>query len=251
MGFIASHVQMSRILEMSLQAVDPALSLPYWEYTKDVEHIMTDFDNDFTHWKDLAIFGEDYFGYTDPDTAQIETGEFRAITMEGDAKFSTVVNSYGLMRAPWNNLGNKKMTRYFGGGSASYTKLAGKDSMVPTYDQMSNCENLYDFFTDATTMELFTYGSEGLVHGPMHLLTGGVAGTPKLLELAKEVGLTVEYPGYQKVWNQLGTFFILVSRAAYRHKLLTCPEVGSCVVGVTDEKDCACTCDATEVIKNM
>jgi hypothetical protein len=250
MGFVTSHVQMSRILEESLQAVDPSVSLPYWEYTKDVEHINTEHNGDFRYWKNIYMFSDEYFGATDANTAQISSGDFHMISMEADPKYSTVVNSYGLMRAPWNNLGNPKVTRYFGGGGASTTEVVG--DIVTASTGMSSCSNLYDFITKSTDMYTFTSNAEGLVHGPIHLLTGGVAGTPELINLAKnELGVDALYPEFSDVWTEVVQFFIIVSRAIYRNDLLVVPEIGSCEVGVTSEEDCACTCDATEVIKTL
>jgi hypothetical protein len=250
MGFLTTHVQMSRILEISLQAVDPSVSLPYWEYSKDVEHVNTAHNGDFTHWKDLSIWSDEFFGSTDFDTAQIETGDYHVIDLYADKKYSTVTNSYALLRAPWNNLANLSPTRYFGAGGASTTKVVG--DIVQSYSGMSSCSNLYDFMTKSTSLYNFVSNAEGLVHGPIHLLTGGVAGTPDLINFAKnELSVTATYPGFGDVWFYVAEFFQVVSRAIYRNKLLTCPEVGSCVSGVDSEKDCACTCDATAVIKKM
>jgi hypothetical protein len=188
----------------------------------------------------LAIFSNEYFGYAGPDTAQVETGDFSEIFMQADPKYSVVTNSYGLMRAPWNNLANKRPTRYYGAGGESVTEIHSEYAVDS--GGMSSCSNLYDFISAATTLYNFAFNAEGYIHGPIHLLTGGVAGTPDFEDFAlNEVGV-------QSPWTEVAQFYMLLSRAAYRHKLLSCPE--SCVVGVDSEKDCGCTCDATAVIKN-
>ena len=42
MGFLPAHVSLTRILESSLQSVDPTVVVPYWEYTYDVETVIND-----------------------------------------------------------------------------------------------------------------------------------------------------------------------------------------------------------------
>lgn len=48
MGFVVSHLALTRLAEASLQSVDPRAVLHYWEYTRDVEEIYakrSDHDN--------------------------------------------------------------------------------------------------------------------------------------------------------------------------------------------------------------
>ena len=47
MGFLTSHIQVTRLLEASLQSVDASVALPYWEYTKDVEVIIAEHNGNF------------------------------------------------------------------------------------------------------------------------------------------------------------------------------------------------------------
>ena len=220
MGFITTHVAMNRIFELSLQSVDPSVSLPYWEYTVDVERVIDEENGNFQHWKDLEIWSDKYFGYTNPETGTIETGIFADIDMFADPLYSTVVNSYGLIRSPWNTLATDKVVRFQGSGGASTQKTEGV--VCPDAVGLPTCSNLYDVLNTSKTILDFTRLSSMQAHGPIHLLTGGIGGQPDYINFFKnELGLSpVSAPSFPEAWNHVTEFFFVVARAAYRYGLL-------------------------------
>jgi hypothetical protein len=253
MGFLTSHVQMTRLLEASLQAVDASVSLPYWEYTKDVEIIVAQYNGNFQKWADLEIFSDEFFGKTNLATATIDTGHFKDLdVLPGSEGYSTVTNSFGLIRAPWNNLNTLKPTRYFGAGGNDVDKVVSY--VAPDQTSMSTCANLQTVLYESYKQGLLTYFSEEIAqqaHGPIHLFTGGLAHTPDLLTWISDTfasSVSATKPSYPQYWNTILEFWLVVQRAAYRFKLYTCPE--SCDVATDTVETCSCSCDADEVFSS-
>jgi hypothetical protein len=54
LGFLPQHIKLTNIFELAMQAVDPSVSLPYWDFTIDVAENKTIFES--------AMFTERTFG---------------------------------------------------------------------------------------------------------------------------------------------------------------------------------------------
>jgi hypothetical protein len=118
-GFAAQHIKMSNIFEVSMQAVDPSVTLPYWDYTIETA-------NNIAIW-DSPVFTKDTFGslplpnnYTwgwlysenDIDDGRIPDGRWENLEVEKNTKFDNLYYAYGYMRAPWNVNPSKYVSRY-------------------------------------------------------------------------------------------------------------------------------------------
>lgn len=57
-AFLTSHAAFTLELEQALQAIDPSLSQPYWDFTVDAELGL--------EWTNSDLFGYDYFGSISP-----------------------------------------------------------------------------------------------------------------------------------------------------------------------------------------
>ena len=65
-GFVTSHVAISLMFEQSLQAVNPSIALPYWDFTiEGTAHDWTDF-------RDGQVFSDDWFGNAAPPNVSDE-----------------------------------------------------------------------------------------------------------------------------------------------------------------------------------
>ena len=257
MGFLTSHVQITRLLEASLQSVDPSVSLPYWEYTKDVEDIIANYDGNFQEWQNLEIFSEKFFGQSESETATVKEGHFSDLSVIPFDKVSAsdVVNSFGLIRAPWNNLNVDKPTRFFGAGGMEVDRIIG--TVAPDQNSMSTCANLASVLQKSTTVNYFSEEIAQQAHGPIHLFTGGMAHSPDLMEWI-ETSLpslpSASPPSYPQYWTGVVEFFLITQRAAFRYDMYDCPEVDSCS---TDQESntaivsmCACTCDVDSIMSS-
>lgn len=64
-AFLTAHAAFNLELEQALQAVDPAISQPYWDFTKDSSSVLGD------TWDSSELFGYEYFGPAAPSAGHI------------------------------------------------------------------------------------------------------------------------------------------------------------------------------------
>ena len=100
MGYIPLHLAITRQLEASLQAVDPTVALPYWEYTYDVEKLKANNMTFWDNWGSIELFSDEWFGRTNLDTGVLEGDSyFKNLNVSAaTGNFTHVTNSYGLIR---------------------------------------------------------------------------------------------------------------------------------------------------------
>mmetsp|Transcript_6478 Transcript_6478/g.7865 ORF Transcript_6478/g.7865 Transcript_6478/m.7865 type:complete len:695 (-) Transcript_6478:164-2248(-) len=242
MGFVPAHVSLTRLLEASLQSVDASVTLPYWEYTIDVEDVIANKKSDFAYeWRNIPMFTDKWFGSSDEVTGQLKDSIFVDLNLKGN-EYSTSKNGYGLTRAPWNNLKTSSFTRFFGGGSG----FNEKSSIFVEADQMSTCSVLQDTLVNgATTLSSFNGGAAGQAHGPIHMFTGGQTGTKSLSEHMTKIGFHAHGKEYNQYWGDGVTMMFLNIKALWRYDLWSCSD--SCDES-TGQSDCACSCDVNDIV---
>ena len=93
-----SHFALSNMFEQALQAVNPALSLAYWDFTMESTFY------DPTTFRDSPVFEDDWFGDAyaiDTTLHTTSSGRWAYVpTMRNAVNFSSVVNPYGMLRSP-------------------------------------------------------------------------------------------------------------------------------------------------------
>ena len=85
------------MFEKSLQAINPTLTLAYWDFTIDSTFMEPD------TFRDSILFADDWFsdGRAENDYHTPTSGRFAFVpTMQNAQNFSRLVNGYGLLRAP-------------------------------------------------------------------------------------------------------------------------------------------------------
>lgn len=101
-GFVSSHIIMTNIMEISLQLIDPSISMPYWDFTIEsatglsiAESPMYTADT----FGSLAIAetGWSYETNTVLDGA-IQDGRFAFLKIHNNTRFPQFKRAYGLMR---------------------------------------------------------------------------------------------------------------------------------------------------------
>ena len=239
MGFIPAHISMTRLLEASLQSVSPSVTMPYWEYTIDVEDINSNHDGDFWAWRDLTVFSDDWFGVSDPETGLVTTGFFASLELKAN-EWTEWTNSYGLIRSPWNNANSPKFTRYIGGGSA----IGQRPTIGLTYDQMSSCRVLDQTLNASIDLTQFSGAIAIQAHRPVHMFTGGQSNTPDFISRLENLGLTATSPYYQQFWGKGVAFNFKTIKSLWRYDLWSCPS--SCSVD-TPVSECSCSCDVDSI----
>jgi hypothetical protein len=122
-GFVTSHVALTLMWEQALQSVNPTVAAPYWDFTLDSTFYGA------SDWATSFVFSDDWFGEASPanDLHATVSGRFGFVFTLCDAsEYSALVNSYGLMRAPWNNDPTPFLTRSgFTYGYANNLKPSG------------------------------------------------------------------------------------------------------------------------------
>jgi hypothetical protein len=164
-GFLTQHVKMDGIFETSMQAVDPSISLPYWDFT--IENA-----TGLSVWES-PLFTADTFGtlgmpkdevagwsYSNDlvEDGAILDGRWANFRADKNEKYPDLLSAYGYMRAPWNMNPANVITRY-----------TSMDKQLPTCQ--SHHELLsYTLLTDF--LKQVPYDAHASTHGVL----GGVYG---------------------------------------------------------------------------
>ena len=139
LGFLLQHIKLTNIFELSIQAVDPSVSLPYWDFTIDTAEKIDTYD--------IPVFQENMFGslvkpkgsgwdYSSNsiDDAKIPDGRWANLKSEKNIWYSTMRNGYGYLRAPWNMNPSPYITRFISAhdfpGCSSYKSWLEKSSLM-------------------------------------------------------------------------------------------------------------------------
>jgi hypothetical protein len=170
-GFLAQHLKLQTIFEQSLQAVDPSVTLPYWDFTIDSANS--------TETADLFVLQSNTFGnvvypqeiqhgYTYENDAIasgiIANGKWANRQVEMNTEFPDLQYGFGYLRAPWNYNPSPYVSRFpfsFGGSLG-----------LPT------CKSHYDILEYSNMMNFFDAIAFG-PHGTAHTMIAGFYGCDK------------------------------------------------------------------------
>jgi hypothetical protein len=136
-GLLVHHMAFTLMVEQTLQAINPSIAMPYWEYAMDSELFHDD-------WESSDIFQPDWFG-EEPKTNEhtIQDGGIWQGIGVGDAdqysakwdqsstgSMNPFSNAYGMLRSPWNN----NPSRLIGRSNTTYG--------MSQYQTMPTCSTL-------------------------------------------------------------------------------------------------------------
>ena len=226
LGFLTQHSAFSIVFEKSLQAIEPSLSLPYWDYTIEAEYIKNNLGSRYAaEWYKQPIWSEKYFGAVDETLHTVTEGRWAFTKIDVATDDLEIQNSYGLLRAPWNSNGFPYVTRA--------TTFCGSEydaSALP----FTSCESHYDMIQDYSTWQDFAWTLQSTPHGPIHVISGGTLFCDGMYdEIQKTFNFDEVLMGYLKIFS----FYAL--KNLYRNSLLTCPK--SCSED-TPQSECLCSC---------
>ena len=165
-GFISHHLALTNTFEESMRAVDPTVTLPYWDFTIEGEAVKISGKRP-SHMLELTpVFQPDWFGDSDPVTNRIVTSRWAGAKMPKQQDMSLgVQNSYGYIRSFWNNNPDDEISR----------RLFDACGTEPVHKMIPNCQNHYDVL-NCNTLACFQQLSPADGHGPMHVQLGGMWG---------------------------------------------------------------------------
>lgn len=167
-GFLTQHIKLSNMFEDALRAVDPALSLPYWDFTIDVAE-------NRDAWESVILSGDTYgamtlpsnvshgFTYTEDamDDGRVKDSRWADLKVEKNVWYDDLVYSYGYLRAPWNLNPSPYITRY---AFSFKNKLTFPD-----------CASHYDILQYDDMMDFFATIANS-PHSKTHTVLGGFYG---------------------------------------------------------------------------
>mmetsp|Transcript_39284 Transcript_39284/g.50743 ORF Transcript_39284/g.50743 Transcript_39284/m.50743 type:complete len:433 (-) Transcript_39284:300-1598(-) len=255
LGFVTSHSALTLMFEQTLQAINPRVTVPYWDYTIDITAY--ELAGELSAFFDSPVFGEDYFGsaitkqksgdddlsdVVDP-SGRILTGRFTnvEVSLSYWGLTSTVYNAYGHIRSPWNNNNDPYVNRFnttygFAAvGNARRRRLSGSESsrkLSSSEFGSADCSTIYD------VMQYDTWAEWGLdvgyqPHGPIHTLIGGVYNADYKESMSERANVDDDFV---EAWSLLafGLF-----KDMWRDGKVECPTSCSDDTPITS---CACTC---------
>lgn len=106
---MTQHIGLTLELEQSLQSINPAIALPYYEYGQDYYL--------YDYWFNSVVYEADWFGEAVPlsSTHSIgDSGRWDGVFVPDGTSYidgwnsnstslNPYVNAYGDLRSPWNN----------------------------------------------------------------------------------------------------------------------------------------------------
>mmetsp|Transcript_34709 Transcript_34709/g.63201 ORF Transcript_34709/g.63201 Transcript_34709/m.63201 type:complete len:623 (-) Transcript_34709:203-2071(-) len=218
-AFMQHHSALSGLFENALQAINPSIALPYWDYVYDIEEWNNqDMETrwDFTQGE---LFTEDYFGSTDSNTHYIKDGRWAGINipkiseLDEDLRLVTPHNAYGHMRAPWAANSDQHLMRA--------QTVCGQLSTVSVEDA-GRCTSLQQLFAEETFADFGFYISY-MPHGRIHLLTGGVFGCDETLGGMYDIDELMDDPDFDVSYAVSLAF--AMHKNLYRYGKINCDQV--------------------------
>ncbi|CBJ26075.1 tyrosinase-like protein 2 [Ectocarpus siliculosus] len=218
-GFVTSHMALTLMFEQSLQAINPAVTVPYWDFTLESTFFGS---SDF---RSSGVFADDWFGAASPDN-DLHTptkGRFGYVPAMADAKeFSKVYNSYGVLRSPWNNDPSPFMTR---------------SSMIYGFFNNLKPSGCFEYSHALRHQDWMSFSMvlNAAAHGHIHETVGG-SWNHYFGDEAKELD--------EEQDDSVMTFaheIQALSKELWRSGFLDCPD--TCSMD-TPWEDCQCQCDA-------
>ena len=171
-------------------------------------------------WSKSFVFADDWFGAANPanDLHTPVKGRFAFVSALANAsQYTGFVNSYGLMRAPWNNDPTPFLTR------------SGHVYGYPNNMNPSSCQT-YAMAVKKTTWMSLSKVLNAAAHGHIHELVGG-----SWNHYLKTANRGVSSPAVYTFAHQIQP----MSKMLYREGYVTCPE--SCDMTTPSE---SCQCNA-------
>jgi len=224
-GFFTNLMSLTLMFEQSLQMINPALTVPYWDYTYESSFIDTYYSGDLNMlWKTSPIFRPDWFGDTHNEEFTVTEGRWAyKLKIPDDQWDQQRHNSYGMMRAPWNNNPNPFVQRFSDFSDVSVFK----------YNHgWPSCKDHYELSTRPLTFRDYISKMPGLSHEKIKGILAGAQNFDQGLDQLEGIYLPADM-------EYLRLRSAHLSRDMWRKGLSECPEYCS---PETDIINCKCTC---------
>mmetsp|Transcript_15434 Transcript_15434/g.28961 ORF Transcript_15434/g.28961 Transcript_15434/m.28961 type:complete len:440 (-) Transcript_15434:256-1575(-) len=228
-GFANHHIALSNLFEKALQAVNPKIALPYWNYIRDIEEWQQEWylqdaagldTPDWNNWGPM----NDWFGGT-TEEGFIANGPFAYMQvptvddLEDTEKDWIPHNGYGQLRAPWNNNPNDHIVRHSSkcglGPENWFNEIDGRCKSL--IQDLKHVDNLLDWISDVSASP----------HVLVHILLGGSLGCEDALDTLVPLFGDETVDNLRQVWYDM-------SKALVRDGVINCDEPGDCFCPLYD-----------------
>ena len=171
MGFLTQHASLTNEFELALQALDPTVTIPYWDYTREGEAVF-EADTLAAAW-DTELWNDTWFGSSGGPLHTVTTGRFAYQVIGSAGNASLTSNPYGLLRAPWNV--NK---------SPFVSRLHKFCNYSMGYSIWPRCETHWNLTFSASYDAFYDWIWQAgyAPHGPVHYYIGGYTNCGDLLD---------------------------------------------------------------------
>lgn len=221
MGFLMGHNAITIEFEKNLQLINPAVTIPYWDYSIDMHDVYNN-DKNFAVFYESTVINDDWFGPmgSNDHDFQVVKGKFANIPLEATAWNVTarVTNAWGRIRSPWNTAPQPYLIR----SNKTYGYMS-------SYQSAPRCSIFYDAMNYSDIMT-FTKFAQANAHGAIHTFIGGVSNADwktwiESMDWFQGEGVALQGFGFIKnLW---------------RKGYLDCPS--TCSID-TEVSACACSC---------
>lgn len=210
LGFLPQHMKMTNIFELAMQAVDPSVSLFFWDFTIESAGGIDLADSPMFQedtFGELALATDSVWGWTYRNNsiydAVVKNGKWKRTKAESNYDFTELKSGYGYMRGPWNMNPSPLITRFYTTGSA-----------IPS------CSSYYSWLSLDTFQE-FMMESENGPHGSVHGSIGGVFGCDVMDEMLSR-GLLKDESAQRSVCAKWGFYIKEMYRGSYLSPVEDC-----------------------------
>lgn len=228
LGFLPQHIKLTNLFEKAMQAVNPAVTIPYWDFTKDVADNKTIYESSiFTE----RIFGEitkpvdHYWGFLysndNLEDAAIQNGRWSGTRADESTRYPEMGNGFGYMRGPWNMNPSPYVSRF-----SAYSPN------LPSCTDYYGGLGMPDFMTFLQTAP---YGSHASTHG----VIGSVYGCDKMDYLLED-GLIKDSDSQLNICKKWGFYM----KELYRANYISAKD--DCTVDALNEKGISCGFDCND-----
>ena len=226
-GFLPQHIKLTNMFEDSMRAVNPAVSVPYWDYTKDRETLDNIFQSSVFSpliYGSLREPTDSFWGWTyrndSIEDGRIFDGYWKDIEVGMNTKYKTLKNSYGTVRGLWTVNPSKYISRF------------------PAYSpQLPGCSTYYNWL-QISDLGSFFYTANNDPHASTHGAIAAVFGCDAM-DSMREGGYIRSAASQVELCSQWGFYL----KDMYRLNYLWMQS--DCTVSTVDKEgiQCGFTCN--------
>ena len=214
LGFLPQHIKITNYFEQSMQAVDPSVSLFYWDTSIEEAEGLTIFES--------PMFTADTFGslahvnnskwttwtyeYDDIRDGSINDGRWAHASVGLSSNvYSDIQNGFGFMRGPWNTNPSNRLTRFSSSSSG-----------------LPSCKNYFQWLGYTSFSEFMSEAEDG-PHASTHGSIGGLFGCDALEELL-EKDLILDFDSLKSICSHWAFYM----KEMYRGDFIMSRSSGNC-----------------------